>query len=314
MPASSPRIVVTEWMDKPAVDLLRECHDVFYAPELVDDLPRLLTETRDADALIVRNRTQVNPELLTAFPALRVVGRLGVGLDNIDVAACEARGISVIPAAGANARSVAEYVLCSTMLLLRGIYQTSAAVADGLWPRQAFINGTEIAGKTLGVIGFGSIGQRTAQLAMAAGMQIVYFERGTPAIAAVAGMPCRPASSLEELLETADAVTLHVPLTEHTRGMLDAAELARMKRGAILINTARGGIVDERALANALRAGHLGGAAIDVFDCEPVGADNPWRGCPNLILTPHVAGLTKESNLRVAMNIAERVAEALAAV
>ena len=171
-----PRVVITEFMDTPAVDRLRAAHDVLYDPQLVDDPVRLHAEAAGADVLIVRNRTQVRGELLAALQRCRVVGRLGVGLDNIDVPGCEARGMQVIPATGANAASVAEYVIGTAMLLLRGAYQSTAEVAAGRWPRTALSNGRELGGKTLGLIGFGAIGQLTARLARGMGMQVLAFD------------------------------------------------------------------------------------------------------------------------------------------
>ena len=158
------RILITEFMDERAVARLQAAHDVLYDPQLVDDAPRLASEAAQADAVIVRNRTQVRGALLAALARCTVVGRLGVGLDNIDLPACEARGMRVIPATGANALSVAEYVIGTAMLLLRGAYAATPAVAGGQWPRNALSNGREIAGKTLGLIGFGSIGQLTASM------------------------------------------------------------------------------------------------------------------------------------------------------
>ncbi|MBA3599175.1 MAG: hydroxyacid dehydrogenase [Methylibium sp.] len=305
------RIVITEFMDEAAVAQLRERHDVLYDPKLVDDGARLHTEAGKADAIIVRNRTQVRGELLAALARCTVVGRLGVGLDNIDVAACEARGMQVIPATGANASSVAEYVIGSAMLLLRGAYQSTAAVASGQWPRGALSNGRELAGKTLGLIGFGSIGRLTARLAGALGMEVIAFdamlEIDDPAFAA-AGVQ---SVGLGELIARADVVSLHVPLVDATRNLFDAARIQAMKPGAVLINTARGGIVDEGAVAQALRAGRLGGAALDVFDAEPLAASPHFEGCPNLLLTPHIAGVTTESNERVSSLIAQKVLEAL---
>lgn len=306
------RIVITEFMDERAVASLQSAHDVLYDARLVDDTPRLVAEAARADALIVRNRTQVRGALLGALARCRVVGRLGVGLDNIDVAGCEARGMQVIPASGANALSVAEYVVASAMLLLRGAYAATAEVAAGAWPRSALSNGREIGGKTLGLLGFGSIGQLTAKLALGLGMEVAAFDAmmddDHPAFAAV-GVRC---AGLEEVITTSDVVSLHVPLVDSTRGLFDAARIAAMKPGAVLINTARGGIVDERALAAALREGRLGGAAIDVFDTEPLPAAPHFQGCPNLLLTPHIAGVASESNQRVSALIARRVLEALA--
>ena len=306
------RIVITEFMDARAVAQLAAKHEVLYEATLVDDAPRLLGEAAKADAIVVRNRTQVRGALLEALRRCKVVGRLGVGLDNIDVAACEQRGMRVIPAAGANALSVAEYVVGTAMLLLRGAYQSSAAVAAGQWPRTALSSGREIAGKTLGLIGFGSIGQLTASLARALGMTVIAFDammdEDHPAFAAV-GARC---TGLDEVIRSADVLSLHVPLVESTRGLFDAARIASMKPGAVLINTARGGILDEVAVAAALKSGQLGGAAIDVFGTEPLPAAPHFQGCPNLLLTPHVAGLTAEANERVSSLIAGKVLEALA--
>ena len=305
------RIVITEFMDEPAVDALRKQFDVVYDPKLVDQPDALRSAVADADALIVRNRTQVRGELLAAAAKVRVVGRLGVGLDNIDVPACGARGIEVIPATGANALAVAEYVIGTTMLLLRGTYGSTADVAAGKWPRNALSNGREIAGKTLGLIGFGGIGQLTAKLARGLGMRVIATDALLPATAAAWNAADARHASIDGVLQEADVVSLHVPLTAETRNLLDASRLSMMKPGAILINTSRGGVVDESALAAALTAGKLGGAALDVFDPEPLPAGSPLGGAPNLILTPHIAGVTRESNERVSSMIAERVASAL---
>lgn len=306
------RIVVTEFMDERALPRLAAAHDLLYDPKLVDDAPRLLAEAARADVLVVRNRTQVRGELLAALTRCRVVGRLGVGLDNIDVPGCQARGMQVIPATGANALSVAEYVVASAMLLLRGAYQSSAGVAAGAWPRNALSNGREVGGKTLGLIGFGSIGQLTARLARGVGMQVAAFDAmlddDHPAYAEAGARR----AGLDEVITMSDVVSLHVPLVDSTRGLFSAARIASMKKGAVLINTARGGIVDEVALAASLKAGHLGGAAIDVFDTEPLPASPHFEGCPNLVLTPHIAGVSAESNERVSFLIADKVLEALA--
>lgn len=308
------RIVISENMDAPAVALLAREFDVDYRPALVDDEPALAAALGQAEAWIVRNRTQVRGAPLAAAGRLRVVGRLGVGLDNIDLDACAARGIAVIPATGANAETVAEYVLGMAMILLRGAaYLSTSAVAAGRWPRQMLAQGREVAGKTLGLVGFGGIGRVTARKAQALGMRVIAFDPAVPADspawreAAVA--PC----GLEELLGQADIVSLHVPLVESTRALLDARRLGLMKAGAILVNSARGGIVDEAALAVALREGRLAGAALDVFAEEPLRAGSVLADAPNLILTPHIAGVTLESNERVSSLVAQAVAAALRA-
>ena len=307
------RIVVTESMDEGGLACLRSAHEVVYDPALVDDPVHLNELAGTADALVVRNRTQVRGELLGALVRCRVVGRLGVGLDNIDVAACEARRVQVVSATGANALSVAEYVIATSMILLRGAYLSSASVASGAWPRTALSAGREVAGKTMGVVGFGSIGQRTAALARAVGMVVIAHDAALPAGDPAFARAGARAAGLDALLAHADIVTLHVLLLESTRNLFDATRIARLRRGAILVNTARGEVVDERAVAMALRSGHLGGAALDVFAREPLPAGSPLVDCPNLLLTPHIAGLTAESGERVGSVVAQGVLRALAA-
>jgi (S)-sulfolactate dehydrogenase len=284
---------------------------VVYDPALVDDMPRLIEVARTADALIVRNRTQVRGELLTALARCKAIGRLGVGLDNIDVPGCEARGITVIPATGANALSVAEYVIAASMLLLRGVFTSTVDVATGKWPRNALGNGRETAGKVMGIIGFGSIGRTVARLAQGLGMTVIAFDAMLDADASVFHETGIKYAGLQELILQADVVTLHVPLVDDTRGLFDAKRLASMKSGAVLINTSRGHIVDLAAVVASLRSGHLGAAAIDVFDTEPLPSTADLQNCPNLLLTPHISGVSAESNERVSFLIAEKVLEAL---
>jgi (S)-sulfolactate dehydrogenase len=306
-------IVISEFMDSSAVDGLRADFEVLYDPSLVDAPAALREALADAHGLIVRNRTQVSAALLDGAPRLLTLGRLGVGLDNIDLDACAARGVTVHPATGANAQAVAEYVIAAALMLLRGAYFASADVAGGRWPRTALSNGRELAGATLAVIGFGGIGQLVARLARGLGMQVVGHD---PQLAPDA--PCwretgaRPVG-LDYALKAADVVTLHVPLSPATRNLLDGARLALLKKGACVINTARGGIVDEAALAAALRAGQVAGAALDVFADEPLAEGSPLANAPNLLLTPHIAGLTVQSNERVSSLVAARVKAALCA-
>ena len=299
-------ILITEFMADGAVARLRDVHPTEYQPDLADrqgDIPALLKERR---ALIVRNRTQVGADLLDAAPELKVVGRLGVGLDNIDVQACEARGVQVLTAAGANAESVAEYVVTSALMLLRGAYLAGAEMMAGNWPRTA-CSGREGSRRRLGLVGFGAIAQETARKARAMGMEVCatdpFLPEDDPAWKEVLR------GDLAEVLSRSDAVSLHVPLTTETRGLIDAKRLAEMSPGAILINTSRGGVVDEDALAAAMRTGHVGGAALDVFEIEPLTAEaaRKFEGIGNLILTPHIAGVTQESNVRVSEMIAENV-------
>lgn len=306
-------IVISEFMDDDAVAMLAARHTVRYDPDLVDRRDALLQACEAADALIVRNRTRVDAALLAAAPRLRAVGRLGVGLDNIELPACAERGVRVIPATGANARAVAEYVIATTLALLRGAYLNGAQVAAGAWPRTALSGGLEAQGRTLGIVGFGGIGQLTARLARGLDMNVAAHDPMLAADASVWAETGVRAMALDELLAECDAISLHVPLTPQTAGLFDAARLARMKPGAVLVNTARGGIVDEAALAAALRQGALRGAAIDVFEQEPLPAGSPLADVPNLILTPHIAGLTQEANERVSHLVAQRVDEILRA-
>lgn len=306
-----PDIVISEFMDQEAVDSLATDFDVVYDPGLVDRVDELTAAVASARALIVRNRTQVRGELLRATPALRVVGRLGVGLDNIDVVACRERGIRVCPATGANDTAVAEYVIATALVLLRGAYGVSDAVIGGHWPRQACM-GREIAGKVLGLVGFGGIARETARRARALGMQVIAHDPFVDADDAAWTQAARE-DDLASLLLKSDVVSLHVPLTEFTRGLIDADALALMKPTAVLINTARGGVVDEAALVDVIDRGEIGGAALDVFAREPVGADAgaSFPSRPNLILTPHIAGVTEESNVRVSAVTARNVRDIL---
>ena len=305
------RIVICEFMDERAVARLQARHEVLYDPTLFDDAPRLVAQSATADVLVVRNRTQVRADLLAALARCRIVGRLGVGLDNIDVPACLAQGMQVIPATGANALSVAEYVITSTMVLLRGAYTSTAQMAAGQWPRHALGNGRETAGKTLGIIGFGSIGQLTGRLAQGLGMNVIAFDAMLEDDAPAFQETGVRFAGLQDLVMESDVVSLHVPLVDGTRGLFDAGRIAAMKAGAILINTSRGHIVDLNAVANALRLGHLGGAAIDVFDDEPLPASPSLQDCPNLLLTPHISGVSIESNERVSFMIADKILECL---
>jgi (S)-sulfolactate dehydrogenase len=303
-------IVISEFMDETAVATLQSRHPTLYDPTLVDrpaELERTLAEAR---ALIVRNRTQVRGGVLAAGQALEVVGRLGVGLDNIDLDACRARGIRVVPATGANDLAVAEYVITTAAILLRRAYLASARMLAGEWPRGDLM-GRELAGSTLGLVGLGAIARLVKEKALALGMTLAahdpYVPNGDPAWDRVRQL------SLPALFAEAEIVSLHVPLTEGTRKLVDAGLIAGMKPGAILINAARGGVVDEPALARALAEGRLGGAALDVFATEPLTSEAAaiFRGVPNLILTPHIAGVTQESNARVSTLIAAKVLAAL---
>lgn len=304
-------IVITEIMDQDAIDGILAGFDVRYDKTLVDypeKIPPLLETSR---ALIVRNRTQVTADLLKAAPKLECIGRLGVGLDNIDLDACKARRVTVYPALGSNEMSVAEYVMGAMLVLMRkGVYAASESVLAGKWPRNELI-GVELAGKQLGLIGYGHNARRTAQRALAFEMNVVAHDPAVPASDSAwthrIGVVTK--ADLEPLIATSDVISVHAPLTPQTRNLIDAKAIARMKRGAILVNAARGGIVDEAALVEALKSGQLGGAALDVFAAEPLSAESaaPFKDVPNLLLSPHVAGVTVESSDRTSRITAENV-------
>lgn len=302
-------VIITEFMDAPAADELERHFSVLFDPLLVDDRQRLLSLGEGVKAIIVRNRTQVDRALLECFPDLQAVGRLGVGLDNIDVVACRDAGIAVLPAQGGNAIAVAEYVIAGILMLRRTAYQGTAQVLAGQWPRQAMM-GHETSGSVLGLVGLGAIAREVAQRASHLGMHVIAFDPFVEADDPVWTRVER-VEQLETLLGGADAVSLHIPLTDATRNLLDASRLAAMRPGSVLINTARGGIVDEAALADALRKGALAGAMLDVFAAEPLAAGSPLEGAPNLVLTPHIAGVTRESNERISWITVENVHRAL---
>jgi (S)-sulfolactate dehydrogenase len=305
-------IVITEFLEPAAIEVLKKDFKVHWDRELWTKRADLEKLVRTVPGLIVRNRTPVDAALLELAPKLKVVGRLGVGLDNIDVAECERRGIEVCSARGANATSVSEYAIAMAMTLLRGrAYRDTHRLVAGEWPREELGRGVELAGRRLGIVGLGSIGSTTARKARALEMRVVATDPYLPD--GHEHWNIAEKLTLEELLETCDVITIHCTLNAETRGMIAGQELARMRKGAVLINSARGGIVDEAACAAALRSGHLGGAALDVFDDEPIKAEagKLFAGIPNVILTPHISGVTLQSNHRVSFMTVESVARVL---
>ena len=305
-------ILVTEFMDAPAVDSLRVEFDVHYDPDLHQDAMGIANRLGSARALIVRNRTRVGRDLLAAGPRLVAVGRLGVGLDNIDLDACAERDVTVHPATGANVVAVAEYVIATMLMMLRGAYRATDRVLAGEWPRTALI-GREASGKTLGIVGFGAIGRAVARRATALGVGVAAYDPVLASGDSAWNVPgVRRFGDLAAMLAACDVVTLHVPLTGATRHLIGTTEIAAMKPGACIVNTARGGVLDEAAMARALASGRLGAAALDVFEDEPLPAHSRLAGIPNLYLTPHVAGLTEEANARTGELVARLVRSALA--
>jgi D-3-phosphoglycerate dehydrogenase len=302
------KVLVTDSIAESGLDILRAAEDVEldYRPGLKGQ--ELLDAVANSDALMTRSGTAVTPELVNAGTRLRIVGRAGVGLDNVDVDACTARGILVINAPTANIMSATEHTMAMLLALCRNIPEAHASVKRGEWTRSKFM-GTELDGKTLGVIGLGRIGSRVTIRARAFGMRVIAHD---PYIAETAFDKAGAARmTLDQLLAQADIITVHTPATDETRGMIGPAEFAKMKDGVIVLNIARGGIYDEQALADALNGGKVAGAAVDVYLDEPPSKDHPLLNAKNIILSPHIGANTIEAQDRVAVQTAEMVLQAL---
>ncbi len=297
------RVLVSDDLSNEAVRILREAGlevDVKVGLK-PDDLEEIIPAY---DALAVRSATKVTAKLLEKAARLKVIGRAGVGVDNVDLDAATRRGVVVMNTPGGSSVTVAELALAMILSLYRHVPSATASVKAGKWEKKRF-QGHEIAGKTLGVVGIGNIGSVLVGRALAMKMRVVAFDPFiTPEAAANLGATL---VDLETLWREADVVSLHVPLSEQTRHLVNAGTLAKMKKGAILVNCARGGIVDERALSDALASGHLGGAALDVFDKEPPPPDHPLFRHDDFVCTPHIGASTEEAQSAVAIAIAEQL-------
>ena len=304
------RILIAEPVAQPAVDALSAAHDTAVRLGLPrDDLLALLGSRTGYDALVVRSQTRVDAELLAVgAPRLSVVGVASVGIDRIDVDAATRAGVMIVNAPTGNTIAAAEHTMALMLALLRHVPDANASIRAGEWERGRY-TGRELRGKTLGIIGLGKIGKSVARRAAGFEMRVIASDPFlTEEQAAEAGARL---VGLAELLGRADVITVHTPLTAQTRGLLGRAQLEAVKPGAFVLNVARGGIVDERALADGLASGQLGGAAVDVYSAEPMAADNPLRGAPNLVLTPHLGASTAEAQDRVGLEMAEQVLMAL---
>lgn len=300
------RILITDPLDPTGLQILRDSGaEVVELAE--DDRPRLREIVQGFDALVVRSATKVTADLLRAGESLKVVGRAGIGVDNVDVKTATELGILVVNAPTANLISATEHTFALLLGLARKIPGADASLRSGEWKRKQFV-GLELQGKTLGVVGFGRIGQRVAERARAFGMTVLahdpFLEESVARKLEVELL------DLEPLLERSDVVTLHVPLTEQTRGLIGEEELHRMKPGALLINCARGGVVDEEALLEALVEGTLGGAGLDVFSKEPP-TDFSLMRHPKVVATPHIGAQTREAQERISTETARMVLAAL---
>jgi D-3-phosphoglycerate dehydrogenase / 2-oxoglutarate reductase len=301
-----PKVLVSDPIAEAGIARLREIADVDVKIGLSPDELREIIG--DYDALAVRSETKVTADILAAAKKLRIIGRAGVGVDNIDVKAATEKGVVVVNSPEGNTIAAAELTVAMLLSLARKIPQADASLRSGKWERKKFL-GTEVYGKTLGVVGLGKIGGEVARRARAFEMKVVAYDPfATEEKARDYGASL---VSLDNLYQVSDFITLHVPLNDQTRGMIAAPQLAKMKAGVRIINCARGGLVDESALAEALGTGHVAGAAFDVFSKEPVPADNPLLGIAENVVTPHLGASTEEAQVNVAIDIAEQIVDVL---
>lgn len=300
------RVLVTEKLSDAGIDLLRRDFQVDVRPELAVD--GLVEAIAPYDALVVRSQTQVTADVIAAAENLKVVARAGIGLDNVDVEAATRRGVMVVNAPQSNIVSAAEHTIALLLAQARNIPQANADLKAGRWERSAY-EGIELQGKTLGVLGLGRVGALVAQRAAAFGMRIIVFDPYVPKERAKEmGVELMP--TLEALLVQADLITIHLPRTPDTEGLIGERELGLVKEGARLVNTSRGGIVDEQALAKALEDGRLEGAALDVFETEPT-TESPLFGFDQVVVTPHLGASTTEAQDKAGTSVAEMVRLAL---
>ena len=301
-----PVVLIADKLAQSTVDALGDSVEVRWVDG--PNRPELLAAVADADALLVRSATTVDKEVLEAAPNLKIVGRAGVGLDNVDITTATERGVMVVNAPTSNIHSACEQAIALLLATARQVPAADATLRDGEWKRSSF-KGVEIFGKTVGIVGFGHIGQLFAQrLAAFETTIIAYDPYANPARAAQLGVEL---VELEELMGRSDFVTIHLPKTKETAGMFNAELLAKAKKGQIIINAARGGLVDEQALADAIESGHIRGAGFDVYDSEPC-TDSPLFKLPQVVVTPHLGASTEEAQDRAGTDVADSVLKALA--
>src|SRR3954467_2729553 len=296
------RVLVTETLSEQGLDLLGKDFQVDVRTDLAKG--DLAAEIAPYDALVIRSATQVTPAMLAAAPSLKVIARAGIGLDNVDVEEATRRGVMVVNAPQSNIISAAEQTLALLLAQARNIPQAHADLIDGRWERSKW-EGVELAGKTIGLVGLGRVGSLVAARAAGFGMRVIAFDPYVSAERAKEmGVEIMP--TLEALLVQSDFVSIHLPRTPETEGLIGEKELRMIKPGARLVNTARGGIVDEAALSKALEDGHLAGAALDVFAAEPT-TDSPLFAMPNTVVTPHLGASTREAQDKAGVTVAEMV-------
>jgi D-3-phosphoglycerate dehydrogenase len=306
---SLPKVLVADSISQSGVDELSRDGALDVVVQTNLGAAKLLEIIPEFSALVVRSQTKVTAEILNAGSKLRVVGRAGVGVDNVDVETATRRGIIVLNAPGGNTVSTAEHAFSLLLCVARKIPPAEASVRAGNWDRKNF-EGVELYNKTLGVIGMGRIGSELSRRAIAFGMRVVAYDPYLSATRA-RSLQVELVDELDDLLASADFISLHTPLTAETHHLIDLARLRKTKRGVRIINCARGGLIDETAIAAALQDRHVAGAALDVFETEPLPADSPLRSAPNLVLTPHLGASTAEAQESVGIEIAQSIRAAL---
>ncbi len=305
----APKVLVADPISQAGIDELSRDHALEVTKQIGLTEAALIELIPDFSAVVVRSETKITAAVLEAATQLRAVGRAGVGIDNVDVAAATRRGVIVMNAPGGNTVSTAEHAFSLLLCAARKIPQADAMVRSGKWSRKDF-QGVELYNKTLGIIGMGRIGSELSRRAIAFGMRVLAFDPYLSATRART-LQVELVDDLADLLQHADFITLHTPLTPETHHLLDATRLSQTKRGVRLINCARGGLIDEDALAEALHRGQVAGAALDVFEHEPLPADSILRQAPNLVLTPHLGASTAEAQESVGIEIAQSIRAAL---
>ncbi|HXF89966.1 MAG TPA: phosphoglycerate dehydrogenase [Xanthobacteraceae bacterium] len=303
-----PRVLISDALSPAAVQIFKDRGvEVEFQPNLGKDKEKLAEMIGDFDGLAIRSATKVSGKILDRARRLKVIGRAGIGVDNVDIAAATARGIIVMNTPFGNSITTAEHAISLMLALARQIPQADASTKAGKWEKNKFM-GVEIFGKTLGVIGCGNIGSIVADRAIGLKMKVIAYD---PYLSAERAVQLGVEKvEFEDLLRRADFITLHTPLTEKTRNIIDAKALAAMKKGVRIVNCARGGLIDEAALAEALKSGQVAGAALDVFLEEPA-TSNPLFGLPNVVCTPHLGASTTEAQENVALQIAEQMSDYL---
>jgi len=305
---ASGRVLVCDEIDQKGIEIMKKSGlQVDYKPEIRPD--ELIRSVKDYDILVVRSRTKVTKEVIDANPAMKVIARVGVGLDNIDVKHAESKNIQVINAEVAAMNAVAELVIGLMLSLARNIPVADAGIKNGKWLKKE-LKGTELKGKYLGIVGVGKIGRRIGRIARGFGMNIIGYDV-VPIDQQFAKEVGLITTDLSTLLGSADFVTMHVPLTDDTRHMINEEKLNLMKKTAYIINTSRGAVIDEQALYKALKEGRIAGAALDVFEEEPP-TNNELIKLPNVVCTPHIGAQTTEAQELAANVIAEKIIQILA--